>query len=168
MASLLFLMASDGKNLELASQISVLAEGEGHHVSFVSLCDQDFPLFTPLKESQTPSVEGLHRLIERMEKADAWWVFAPEYNGSMPPVLNNTIAWLSREGDDFRRLFRYKRVALASHSGGGGHHCIMAMREQFSFIGCNVLGRNIVVNKSRPYNPETAKDMLSALTEGLE
>ena len=136
----------------------------GHSVEHVSLNAYDFPVYTVAREKATPVLDGLSELIAVLEGGDAWFVFAPEYNGSYPPVLNNAIAWLSREGDDFRRLFRDRRVALGTHSGGGGQHVIMAMRMQFSFLGCVVVGRSLVVNKKKPANPETIDAMLNAMT----
>ena len=32
-------------------------------------------------------------------------ICAPEYNGSIPPILSNFIAWLSISGADFRNFF---------------------------------------------------------------
>ncbi|GIR75896.1 MAG: hypothetical protein CM15mP78_05950 [Candidatus Poseidoniales archaeon] len=40
----------------------------------------------------------------------------------------------------------------------------MAMRMQFSFLGCVVVGRSLVVNKKKPANPETIDAMLNAMT----
>jgi len=54
-------------------------------------------------------------------------------------------------------------VALATHSGGGGLHVIMAMRAQFSFLGCNVVGRSLVVTRNKAINPETVEAILNSL-----
>ena len=164
MVALAFLLASDGKNVALAQEVASTATAMGHEVDFVALNAYDFPIYTVQREKATPSLGGLDELMARLDAADAWFVFAPEYNGSYPPVLNNTIAWLSREGDDFRRLFRDRTVALATHSGGGGQHVIMAMRAQFSFLGCNVIGRSLVTNRNKPANPETVEAILNSLT----
>ena len=68
-----------------------------------------------------------------------------------------------QEGDDFRRLFRDRTVALGTHSGGGGQHVIMAMRMQFSFLGCNVVGRSLVTNRNKPANPESIDAILRSM-----
>jgi chromate reductase len=165
MGHLAFVLASDGNNRALAREVAERAVSMGHTVDHISLNTYDFPLYTVEREKTTPVVEGMNDLIHRLEQGDAWFVFAPEYNGSMPPVLNNTIAWLSREGDDFRRLFRDRTVGLATHSGGGGHHVILAMRQQFAYLGCIVLGRAIVSNRNKPANPETIDAMLASMTK---
>jgi len=165
MAHLVFIHASDGNNAVLAHEVEVYATGMGHTVEHVSLNAYDFPVYTVALEKATPVLNGLTDLISVLDRGDAWFVFAPEYNGSYPPVLNNAIAWLSREGDDFRRLFRDRTVALGTHSGGGGHHVIMAMRMQFSFLGSIVIGRSLVANKKKAANPETINAILKAMTK---
>ena len=55
-----------------------------------------------------------------------------------------------------------KAVGLATHSGGGGAHVIMAMRSMFSFIGADVIGRSLTSGKQRA-NPETIEAMIDNL-----
>ena len=167
MAHLAFIIASDGNNASLARDVAVLAQDQGHTVDHIQLNGYDFPLYTAERERVTDAISGLAELMERMATAEAWFVFAPEYNGSHPPVLNNAIAWLSRQGDDFRRLFRDRPVALGTHSGGGGAHVIMSMRQQFSYLGCNVIGRSLVTNKNKTANPDSVNAMLNSLCRGL-
>ena len=164
MANLVFICASDGNNALLAREVETHAVAMGHSVEHVSLNEYDFPIYTVAREKATPVLEGIDRLIEVLDRGEAWFVFAPEYNGTCPPVLNNTIAWLSREGDDFRRLFRDRGVALGTHSGGGGNHVIMAMRMQFSFLGCVVIGRSLLTNKKKPANPDTINAILASMS----
>jgi len=164
MAHLVFVLASAGNNRVLAQSVREHAQEVGHTVDILSLNDYEFPLYSTKMEQQIGVLPGLSDLIGRLNAGDAWMVFAPEYNGSYPPVLNNSIAWLSRQGDDFRRLFRDRTVALATHSGGGGAHVIMAMRMQFSFLGCNVIGRALMTNSKKPANPETVNAIVSSMT----
>ena len=164
MAHLVFIHASDGSNASLAHEVEGYAIDLGHTVEHVSLNACDFPVYTVKREKETGVLPGLSDLMATLDRGDAWFVFAPEYNGSYPPVLNNAIAWLSRDGDDFRRLFRDRTVALGTHSGGGGQHVIMAMRMQFSFLGCVVIGRSLVTDKKKSANPETIEAMLKSMT----
>lgn len=164
MAHLVFVLASMGNNKTLAKSVSIRAQELGHTVDILSLNDYEFPLYSTKMEEETDDLPGLGDLIGRLIQADAWMVFAPEYNGSYPPVLNNIIAWLSRQGDDFRRLFRDRTVALATHSGGGGSHVIMAMRMQFSYLGCNVVGRSLMTNSKKPANPDTVTAIINSMT----
>jgi NAD(P)H-dependent FMN reductase len=135
----------------------------GHEAEIVNLAELDFPMFTVARSKELDVIPGMAELKAAMSSADSWMVIAPEYNGSMPPTLNNTVAWLSTEWKDFRALFNRRKVGLATHSGGGGEHVIMAMRQMFSYLGCNVLGRKLVSNKNKEANPETIEDMLNQL-----
>jgi chromate reductase len=166
MPHLTVIVASDGNNVQLAQHVATEAEALGHSVSTVQLNAFDLPLFNLQRDAGSPPT-GLQGLKQALGEGDAWVVLAPEYNGSMPPTLNNAIAWLSRDGDDFRAMFRNRPVALGTHSGGGGPHVVMAMRMQFAYLGCNVIGRSLVVNKHKPVNPDSIRDMLSSLIQGL-
>jgi chromate reductase, NAD(P)H dehydrogenase (quinone) len=162
MGAILILAASTGNNLELARLWASVADEESHSYEIVDLCSLDFPLFTPaLQKAGAP--DGLSKLESKMAAADAWVICAPEYNGSIPPSLNNAIAWLSTNGEDFRGLFNGKAVGLSTYSGGGGDSVIAAMRMQFSYLGCNIIGRSVLSNRNKEANPDAMKYIISQL-----
>ena len=41
----------------------------------------------------------------------------------------------------------------------------MAMRMQFSFLGCIVIGRSLVTNKKKKANPDTIRAIISSMTK---
>ena len=95
----------------------------------VDLTTPEWPVYTPKLDGDSgrePDTSSSELILN----SDALVVCAPEYNGVMPPALNNTIAWLSVQSDDFRLLFNNRTVCLLRNSGGGGTHCLMAMRHQ--------------------------------------
>jgi chromate reductase len=163
MAKILMITATSDNNLALAQKFADTAREMGHDAEIVNLAELDMPLFTVARSKEIDSVPGMTELKVAMSSADSWVVIAPEYNGSMPPTLNNTVAWLSTQWKDFRALFNSRKVGLATHSGGGGEHVIMAMRQMFSYLGCNVLGRKLASNKDKEANHETIEDMLTQL-----
>lgn len=163
MAKILMITATSDNNLALAENFAATAREMGHEADIVNLAELDFPMFTVARSKELDVVPGMAELKAAMSSADSWIIVAPEYNGSMPPTLNNTVAWLSTEWQDFRALFNRRKVGLATHSGGGGEHVIMAMRQMFSYLGCNVIGRKLVSNKNKEANPETIEDMLNQL-----
>lgn len=163
MAKILMITATSDNNLALAENFAATAREMGHEADIVNLAELDFPMFTVARSKELDVVPGMAELKAAMSSADSWMIVAPEYNGSMPPTLNNTVAWLSTEWQDFRALFNRRKVGLATHSGGGGEHVIMAMRQMFSYLGCNVIGRKLVSNKNKEANPETIEDMLNQL-----
>jgi len=162
MANFLMITATSGTNLELAERFADVAREKGHDAEVVDLATMELPMFTMARSNsdEAPDVSGL---TEQMDRADAWIVLAPEYNGSMPPTLNNALAWLSRDWKNFRSLCTGRKVGLATHSGGGGQHVIMAMRQQFSFIGADVIGRSCVSGRNKEANPETIEAMIDNL-----
>ena len=155
--------ATSDNNRALAEKFVDAAREMGHEAELVNLAELDMPMFTVARSKELDVVPGMAELKAAMSSADSWMIIAPEYNGSMPPTLNNAVAWLSTEWQDFRALFNSRKVGLATHSGGGGEHVIMAMRQMFSYLGCNVIGRKLVSNKDKEANPETIADMLTQL-----
>ena len=163
---ILIIAASSGKNLELGHRFEGLAKELGLDASLIDLTDHDLPLYTP-REEERGRPSGLAGLAERFLEARACLVCAPEYNGSIPPCLPSAIAWLSTGCDDFRQVFNGKPVGLATHSGGAGQKCLVAMRLQFGHLGSNVIGRECLTNKDKPLNEATARSILRQLAAYL-
>ena len=91
-------------------------------------------------------------------------MLAPEYNGSMPPVLNNAIAWLSVSTGEWRDAFNGESVALGTFSGGAGQNVITAMRLQFA-QGANVIGRCLTANGQKPATDDSIDAVLDQLVK---
>ncbi|OUX24060.1 MAG: NADPH-dependent oxidoreductase [Methanobacteriota archaeon] len=163
MAKFLMITATTGTNLELAERFAGVAREKGHDAEVVDLVEMDLPMFTVARSSNPEQTVDVSDLTQQMIEADAWIVIAPEYNGSMPPTLNNAIAWLSGDWQNFRTMCTGKPVGLATHSGGGGAHVIMAMRQMFSFIGADVMGRALTSGRNKEANPETIDAMIDNL-----
>ena len=163
MANFLMITATSGTNLELAERFAAVARDKGHTADIVDLAEMDLPMFTIARSSDSEQSPDVSDLTQQMLDADAWIVVAPEYNGSFPPTLNNAIAWLSRDWKNFRKMCTGKPVGLATHSGGGGAHVIMAMRSMFSFIGADVIGRALTSGRNKEANPETIDAMVENL-----
>ena len=163
MAKILMITATSDNNRTLADKFADAAREMGHEADVIDLVELDMPMFSVARSKKLDVIPGMAELKEAISSADSMMVIAPEYNGSMPPTLNNAVACLSTEWQDFRTLFNRRKVGLATHSGGGGAHVIMAMRQMFSYLGCVVLGRNCISNKNKEANPETIEDMLNQL-----
>ncbi len=163
MAKFLMITATSGTNLELAERFADVARDKGHHADIVDLAAMDLPMFTVARSSDPERSPDVSELTEQMIDADAWIVVAPEYNGSFPPTLNNAIAWLSRDWQNFRKMCTGKPVGLATHSGGGGAHVIMSMRSMFAFLGADVMGRSLTSGRNKDANPETIDAMVDSL-----
>jgi len=157
------IVASVNKNMELAHNIQEVVTELGAKSEIVNLVTLHFPMYTSIIEDEKGIPKEVQELATRLQTFDAFIVVSPEYNGSMPPVLNNAIAWVSRVGDDFRAIFNQKFVALATYSGGGGMRGNDAVRAMFSYVGANVLSREIINNYSKPYKKETVVSVVKEL-----
>ncbi len=163
MARFLMITSTSGANRELADVFVSTATAKGHDAEVVDLAEMNLPMFTVARSKDPDETPDISDLVTSMTQADAWIVIAPEYNGSIPPTLNNAIAWLSMDWQSFRTMCTGKPVGLATHSGGGGAHVIMAMRQQFSYIGADVIGRTCMSGRDKEANPETIDAMIDNL-----
>ncbi len=160
---MLILSATNGNNLELAHTFAAEASAQGLAAEVMSLPDLQIPLYNSLDKTKGAG-DGLSKLAQALRQHKSLVVCAPEYNGSIPPVVSNAIAWLSVSTDDFRALFNSRPVALATHSGGGGQKLLVAMRLQLSHLGCTVLGRELLSTSQKAANPETITALVSQLS----
>ena len=156
---ILIIAASNGHNLNLAKQLEQQSRELGFESEVLDLTQIALPVYSPVQETEGLP-EALDELQSSFRRASGFFICAPEYNGLIPPVLNNAIAWLSVQGKDFRALFNGKPVGLATHSGGGGQKALTAMRIQMSHLGCNVIGREILTNKNKPLNVASSESIL--------
>lgn len=160
----LVITASNGENLMLADRFAVAARTLGQQAAVLDLTSVDLPLFTPrAMAAGTPA--GLADLEARLNAAPRWVICAPEYNGSIPPVLSNAIAWLSVADPDFRRLFNGRPVAMASHSGSGGYGVLAALRLQLAHLGAHVVGRQLIATQARPAADASMADLIDRLRQ---
>ena len=158
----LVITASNGENLMLADRFAGAARTLGQRAAVLDLTSVDLPLFTPRAlAASTPAV--LADLEAQLNAAPRWVICTPEYNGSIPPVLTNAIAWLSVQSNDFRALFNGRPIAMATRSGGGGHTVMAALRLQLAHLGAHVVGRQLVSNSTHPAKDDTITDLLQRL-----
>jgi NAD(P)H-dependent FMN reductase len=161
-ADVLVIAASNGENLQLAERFAAAARQGGQSAAVLDLTAIDLPLYTPRAQAAgTPA--ALAALQTQLAASPRWVICAPEYNGSIPPVLTSAIAWLSVQGDDFRSLFNGRPVVIATHSGGGGHAVLTALRLQLAHLGAHVVGRQLVSNSSHPAKDDSIADLISRL-----
>ena len=80
-------------------------------------------------------------------------VATPEYNGSITPLLKNTLDWISRSTGDAPGLACYANqvVTLLSASPGarGGLKGLSHVREIMSNLGCMVMPSLVAVGHAR-------------------
>ena len=164
MTDLLVIAASNGENLKLVGRFAAAAQAQGTRADVIDLTTIELPLFTP-RAMAAGTPPALANLQQQLVNAPRWVICAPEYNGSIPPVLTSAIAWLSVQGDDFRSLFNGRPIAIATHSGGGGHTLMAALRLQLAHLGAHVVGRQLVSTSANPAKDDSINDLLRRLQQ---
>lgn len=112
--------ALSGKTADAAMKELAL---QGAEVTRISLADYPLPILNEDLEREKGAPENAVRLAHRISDHDGVLIATPEYNSSLPPLLKNTIDWISLVSKDAQgrplRAFSGKPVALCSSSNGG-------------------------------------------------
>ena len=163
MSKIGILVSSSNNNLKLGLKLKELANNLNYEVELINLVDLRLPLYSTIEEQENGIPESALDLAEKILALKAFIIVAPEYNGVMPPVLNNAMSWTSRATKDWRDAFNEKIVGLATHSGGGGAKGLQAMRIMFQHLGSTIIAREILTTYEKPLNEESAIAMINSL-----
>ena len=162
---LIIISASCGKNLELSEKFLEKCNELKISSEILDLTTLDIPLFNPRIHSNENIPDQIKKIKERLFTIEKWVICAPEYNGSIPPILSNFIAWLSQSGDDFRDLFNGQPIAIATFSGGVGLELLTSLRISLVHLGSQVLGRQLTSSYSKPIDTKTIEDIIQRLLQ---
>ncbi len=162
---LLVITASNGENLKLAERFLIAGKKLNYACTLLDLTksENDLPIFNPRHNSKDKVPANLGSINLQMQNHSHWVICAPEYNGSIPPILTNAIAWLSVQGKDFRSLFNERPIVIASFSGGGCMEVLLSMRIQLTHLGALVLGRQLSSNQSKIAEDSSINTILNQL-----
>ena len=162
---IIIISASCGKNLELSQKFLEKSSEMKISSEILDLTTLDIPLFNPRIHSNENIPAKILEIKEKLFATEKWIICAPEYNGSIPPILTNFIAWLSISGDDFRNLFNGQPIAIATFSGGVGLELLTSLRIQLVHLGSQVLGRQLFSSFSKPIDSKTIEDIIQRLSQ---
>ena len=164
-SKLIIISASNGKNLDLSNNFLKKSKALSISTEILDLTTLNIPLYNPRIHSNKDIPNEVNLIKEKLFAIEKWIICAPEYNGSIPPILSNFIAWLSISGDDFRNLFNGQPIAIATFSGGPGIELITSLRIQLAHLGSQVVGRHLSSNYSKPAEDKTIEDILKRLMQ---
>lgn len=141
--------AYSGKTADIAMKELAL---QGAEVTRISLADYSLPIMDQDLEEAEGIPENAYRLARLFAAHDAILIATPEYNGSIPPLLKNTIDWISRVHSDGGKPLRPlpgKLVAICSSSDGhfAGIRSAMHLRAVLSHIQMDVISPQCSVPK---------------------
>ena len=162
MKKILIVSATSGKNLDLANDIRKLLSIDNE---VISLEDYELPLYTGKVKIDNQTI--INKLCKKVIEASGFIVCGPEYNGGSTPILINAITWISVTTDHWRDSFSDKIGLIATHSGGGGSSFLSTFRQQLEFMGVVVYPRSIKVNKSKEFNAESSKKIITSFEKLL-
>ena len=162
---LIIISASCGKNLELSKKFQEKSSELNFNSEILDLTTFDIPLFNPRIHTKEKIPVEIMKIKDKLFATEKWIICAPEYNGSIPPILSNLIAWLSVSGDDFRDLFNGQPIAIATFSGGVGLELLTSLRIQLVHLGSQVLGRQLFASFSKPIDIKTIEDIILRLSQ---
>ena len=157
MKKILIVSATSGNNLSLANDIRKLLSIDNE---VISLEDYELPLYTGKVKIGNQTI--INKLCKKVIEASGFVFCGPEYNGGSTPILINAITWISVTTDHWRDAFSDKIGLIATHSGGGGSSFLSTFRMQLEFMGLVVYPRSIKVNKSKDFNAESSKQILTS------
>ena len=162
MKKVVIISATSATNLDLSDKLLNILDELDTSSEIINAEEHVLPMFVASAyESQKKEYyKTIDFLTKKIIESSGIIICAPEYNGSIPPIITNMIAWISVSTDYWRDGF-YKKISLiASSSGGGGAKYFIAMKNQLEHLGSVVMPRGIQISSSNPLNEESAKKIL--------
>jgi NAD(P)H-dependent FMN reductase len=141
--------------------IHVLAEGArsaGAEVTLIELRDYPLPIYDgDIEAAGVP--DQVRQLQQLMGGHDGLLISTPEYNGSMPALLKNTLDWISRptaDGGSGVGLFQDKVAGIVSASPGplGGLRSLLVLRDALAKLGLIVVPQQVAVGQAADKLPD--------------
>jgi len=130
-------LRDDSLNTRLAKLAADVIEKNGAKADFANMSEFDCPSYNGDEEINKGIAEGAAEFRKRILENDAFIISSPEYNGSVPGLLKNSIDWVSR----FRpQPFNEHHALLmsASPAMGGGNKALWSLRIPLEHLGANV------------------------------
>ena len=142
-------------NGKLLDALVPLVEAEGAEVTRVDLREYEMPLYNGDIEAERGVPESARRLKALMIAHDGMLIASPEYNGSITPLLKNTLDWCSRPNpaDPERsggKVYAGRAAAVVGSSPGalGGMRVLFHVRDVLGYLGMQVIPQQLAVGKA--------------------
>jgi NAD(P)H-dependent FMN reductase len=120
--------ALSGKLANAAAKELALTDAD---VTKISLADYPLPIYDGDLEAAKGVPENATKLAQLIAANQGIFISTPEYNHSLPPLLTNAIAWVSRLQSTGTLPYRHKAYALGGSSNGpyGGARAVIDLRK---------------------------------------
>jgi chromate reductase, NAD(P)H dehydrogenase (quinone) len=139
---------------KLAREAQYIASVNGIEAVFVDLIDYPMPMYNGDLEEREGVPEMARALTALMGEYQGIFIASPEYNTSVPPLLKNTLDWVTRvteEGLSGPKMFRSRVFAIAGSSPGyyGGARCLLHLRQVLAVgMGALVIPQQFTLPKA--------------------
>jgi chromate reductase len=138
-------------NARLAATIAYEFSQAGAEVTRISLADFPLPIYDGDLQSKSGVPKNAVNLKRMMSAHHGVLIVTPEYNSSVPPLVKNTIDWVSRvqDGQESRgQVFRERPFAIAAASEGrlGGTRALAALRLILSACHATVIPNQLALS----------------------
>ena len=108
MKKILIISATSYTNLDLSKNIKLILDELNINSQIINLENYDFPLFTASTFKQEKGSKEIKEITDQFIESSGLIFCSPEYNGSIPPIVTNLIAWISVSTDYWKDGFKNK------------------------------------------------------------
>jgi NAD(P)H-dependent FMN reductase len=141
-------------NARLAAQAAYEFTQAGVDVTQLSLGDFPLPIYDGDLQAKSGVPKNAVNLKRMMAGHHGILIVTPEYNASLPPLVKNTIDWLSRVQDPNEargQVFRERpfAIAAASESRLGGTRALAALRLVLAALQATVIPNQLALSFAR-------------------
>lgn len=162
---------SGGFNQALAGVMAKKLSLMEMDVTYLNLTDYPLPLFNADDEKEKGLPDNAVKLAKLMAEHDGIFIASPEYNGSVTPLMKNTIDWVSRVPAEGRHPYRTPVFAIGAASPGqmGGMRSLAHFRQILVALGAIVIPEQVSVgNAGSAFDDkgDLKEDRQSAFLEG--
>ena len=138
-------------NARLAATAAFEFTQAGADVTRISLADFPLPIYDGDLQSKSGVPKNAVNLKRMISAHHGVLIVTPEYNSSVPPLVKNTIDWVSRvqDGQESRgQIFRERPFAIAAASEGrlGGTRALAALRLILSACHATVIPNQLALS----------------------
>jgi chromate reductase, NAD(P)H dehydrogenase (quinone) len=138
-------------NARLAAAAAYQFAQAGAEVTRISLGDFPLPIYDGDLQTKSGVPKNAINLKRMIGAHHGVLIVTPEYNSSVPPLVKNTIDWVTRVQDAHETRYQVFRerafaIAAASESRLGGTRCLAALRLILSACHATVIPNQLALS----------------------
>jgi len=141
-------------NKKLAALAHRIAEANGIEAVLIDLKDYPMPIYNGDIEAAEGPPERARAFKALLGEYQGVFIATPEYNSSVPPLLKNTLDWVTRvraKGETGLEVFRTRVFAISGASPGyyGAMRSLLHLRQVLTIgMGATVIPQQIALPRA--------------------